>query len=643
MQFVEVFVASPSYHGQDTLTYSATMPVRVGDIVSVPLQRKTALGLVARVSSKKPSFATKAIISSNSLPEIPPVLLSLLTWLREYYPAPLGILTQLLLPKAMPARPLEVRPLPKPYTTPTPPLTKDQRTAIANIQGPGLHILHGETGTGKTRVYIELAKKALSEGKSSIILTPEIGLTSQLSAHFTAVFGARVIVVHSKLTDATRARLWQYTLEQPEPLIIIGPRSALFYPLKHVGLIIIDEAHETAYKQDQAPYYHTTPVAGKLASLHNAPLVLGSATPLVSDYFIATAKNRPILRMTQTATGDSTPNVATKIVDLRDRKHFNKSQYISDELIVAIKNTLQKNEQSLLFLNRRGTARVVFCEQCGWQAECPHCDLPLIYHGDAHRMRCHSCNFSASAVTSCPECRHTSIVFKVIGTKAIVEEATRLFPEARIMRFDTDNKKTERIEEHYDALASGNVDILIGTQTIAKGLDLPRLGLVGVLVADTGLYFPDFSAKERTFQLLVQVLGRVGRGHRDGQVVVQTYTPDSPLLQAALNKKWSEFYNAELTERRTFTFPPFCYLLKLTCKRASSSAAARAANDLANELRSRGDPIRIEGPAPSFHEKSQGKFAWQIIVKTKERTRLTQIVQALPSGWSYDIDPMNLL
>ncbi len=643
MQFIEVFVADATYHGSEALTYSSDTPLVTGAIVTVPLQKKRALGIVVRTVTKKPSFTVKPIYEASELTPIPEQLLTLVAWLKLYYPAPLGVLAQLLLPKALPAKPLAVTSLPPPHVKDAPELTADQSNALALLQGPGLHIVHGETGTGKTRLYIELTKKALANGTSAIILTPEIGLTSQLSADFKNTFGERVLVTHSKLTEATRQRIWQYVLEQTEPLIIIGPRSALFYPLTRIGLIVVDEAHENAYKQDQAPHYHATTVAAKLAALHKATLVLGSATPLVADYYIATAKQRPIIRMTKTATGGEPTSSETHMVDLRDRKQFSRSPYLSDVLIQAVKNALQKGEQSLLFLNRRGTARVIFCEKCGWQAECPHCDLPLVYHGDTHRMRCHSCNFSASAATSCPECRNTSVVFKVIGTKAIAEEAARLFPEAKIMRFDTDNKKSERMEEHYDAVKSGAVDILVGTQTLAKGLDLPKLGVVGVVIADTSLYFPDFSAKERTYQLLVQVLGRVGRGHRDGTVIIQTYMPDSPILTAAVTKDWDSFYDSEISERRMFTFPPYCYLLKLTCKRATSAAAAKAAALLADDIRSRGYKVLIEGPVPSFHEKISGKFAWQLIVKTKDRTNLVHIIHALPSGWSYDIDPINLL
>ncbi|HSW98743.1 MAG TPA: primosomal protein N' [Candidatus Saccharimonadales bacterium] len=643
MHYVEVLVGDATYHGGEALTYSAETPLPAGQIVVVPLRNKRVLGVVAGPGTKPARFAAKPVAEVPPLPALPAQLLALLAWMQGYYPAPLGIITQLLLPKALPKKPEALATLPPLSPPALPPFTQDQEQALQAIREPGLHILHGETGTGKTRVYIELAQRALQSGKSAIILTPEIGLTSQLARDFGQVFGQRVVVAHSGLTDAQRARAWQKILERQEPIVVIGARSALFSPLKNLGLVVVDESHETAYKQDQAPHYHTNIVAAKLAGLHRAVLVLGSATPLVADYAVAIAKKRPVVRMSQTAAGLVGAQKVVTVVDLRDRANFSRSPYLSGQLLAAIKSRLQNGEQTLLFLNRRGTARVVFCEKCGWQALCPHCDLPLVYHGDEHLMRCHSCEYKAPSPISCPECHNASVVFRSIGTKAVAEEAARLFPEARVQRFDTDNKKNERIEQHYDAVRAGGVDIIVGTQTLAKGLDLPRLGLVGVIIADTSLYFPDFSAQERTYQLLSQVLGRVGRGHRDSEAVIQTYAPDSSLLRAVIEKDWDAFYSREIAERKQFLFPPYCYALKLAVSRASSASAQRAAENFVRQLHGNVGGIAVEGPTPSFHEKVQNKFVWQVIVKAKVRARLLDVVAQLPSGWAYDIDPMNLL
>ena len=514
MRYVKVLVADPSYHGTEALTYSSERSLARGQVVMAPLRSKQVLGIVLG-DTNKPSFAAKPVLPIEHTPPLPPPLVATMEWMQVYYPSPLGIIAGQFLPSKMPLKP-DDSPAPSPSmpADTLPVLTDDQRHALAQIDGAGLYLLHGDTGTGKTRVYIELAKQALETGRSSIVLTPEISLTSQLANDFRHVFGDRVVIIHSQLTDVTRQRIWLRLLKLEVPVIVIGPRSALFSPLKNVGFIAIDEAHETAYKQDQAPYYHTSRVASMLAKQHSAPIVLGSATPLVGDYYLAEAKKRPIIRMRQTATTTVEAKKHISVVDLRDFSKFTKKPYISDELITAVQETISRGEQALLFLNRRGTARVVFCEKCGWQAACPHCDVPLVYHGDMHLMRCHTCEFKAPPPTSCPDCHNTSVVFKSIGTKAIADAITSLFPEATVQRFDTDNKKTERIEHHYDAVHKGDVDILIGTQTLAKGLDLPKLGLVGVIIADTSLYFPDFSASERTYQLLSQVLGRVGRGHR---------------------------------------------------------------------------------------------------------------------------------
>lgn len=640
MKYIEVLVADVTFHGKEALTYASESSLTPGTVVSVPIRRKQVLGVVTGPTAR-PAFAVKQALVAIDIP-LPRELLQLLEWIRTYYPAPLGIITHLFLPGQLPKKPEAARNIGPITTLKLPPLTTDQQNALQAIGGPGTHLLHGETGSGKTRVYIELAQRSLAQGKSAVILTPEIGLTSQLAQGFRSVFGERVILVHSQLTDAVRQRNWQRILESREPLVVIGARSALFAPLRKIGLIVVDESHETAYKQDQAPYYHATAVAAKLASLHSATLVLGSATPLITDYYVANAKQRPVVRMAESAKGAVAADVNVQVVDLRDRAHFTKSPYLSSQLITEIKTALDRHEQALLFLNRRGTARVVFCENCGWQAACPHCDLPLVYHGDSHRMRCHTCEYSGESPMSCPSCRGSSIIFKSIGTKAIASEITHLFPEAKVMRFDTDNKKSERIETHYDTVRDGTVDIIVGTQTLAKGLDLPKLSLVGIIIADTSLYFPDFTASERTYQLLSQVLGRIGRGHRAGRAVIQTYAPDNPLLKAALTKDWDNFYNSEVLERRTFRFPPFCYLLKLTCKRASSKAAERAAEKLADELRRLGGLV-VEGPSPAFHEKVQNKYAWQLVVKSKQRGKLLEALEQLPAGWSYDIDPMNLL
>lgn len=645
MFYYFVWVRSSRYHGNEPLTYSSQQRLPAGSIVEVELQKELVLGLVSGPASQ-PRFQTKPIARAFDLPPLPSHLLRLANWLREYYPAPLGMMTQLLLPSRLSDKHLIDRPVTK-FTEPDlstlPFLTDKQQTALKAMADPDSYLLHGITGSGKTRLYIELAALAVKAGKSAVILTPEISLTSQLAGNFRQVFGERVIVMHSRQAPAERQAAWLDSLRAMAPVIIIGPRSALFSPVPKLGLIVMDEAHESAYKQEQAPQYQTGRVVAYLSQITRSTLVLGSATPSVSDYYLAEQKNKPIIKLNSLAQTHPHPATEVVIVDRKDHSLFSRSPYLSLPLVQAVAGALSRGEQSLLYLNRRGTARLVMCQNCGWQATCPHCDLPLTYHGDHHELRCHSCSYHSPSPGSCPACGHPSVIFKTAGTKAIVDDVRRLFPQAHIARFDTDNLKAERFEQQFEAIKKGEVDILIGTQLLAKGLDLPRLSTLGVVLADTSLYLPDFSAQERTFQLVSQVLGRIGRGHLAGRAIIQTYHPDHPVLQAAITGDYQTFYEQELASRREFLFPPFCYLLKLSIRRATVKAAEASALKLKSDIEHSGARVRVEGPAPCFYERFQNKYQWQLVVKARRRPELLKVIAALPSGWSSDLDPLDLL
>ncbi len=683
MKYYEVLVGAMQYHGEEALTYGSEAELQPGQVVRISLRARSVLGLVLRQVSR-PTFEVKPVAAVAPYPALPPQSLQLLGWLRAYYPAPLGAVVRQFVP------PSEVFPKVAGGGAPAssdrasrsgwragqrselaavPPLTPDQAHALEAIAGPGTFLLHGITGSGKSRVYVELAARSLAAGRSALVLTPEIGLTAQLTATFRATFGAdNVYVLHSQLTAAQRRDIWYQLLALDHPAVVIGPRSALFAPLRDLGLIVLDESHDNAYKNESAPHYQAGRVAAKLTALHGATLVLGSATPSVEDYYLAQAKQRPIIAMQQLARAVSagvaaapdrasrsgwragqrpgaaaTPPLTIQMVDMRLREQFNRSSILSDTLVARMAAALQRGEQSLLYLNRRGTANVVLCNACGWQALCPNCDLALTYHGDAHELRCHVCGHHQLAPTGCPDCDNTDIVFKSVGTKAVVDAAAKLFPAARLQRFDTDAHKAERLERHVGALAEGSADIIVGTQMVGKGLDLPRLSVVGVINADSSLLIPDYTAAEQTYQLISQVVGRVGRGHRPGTVVVQTYDPDNATLLSAVNRQWEAFYHSELTERRTYKFPPFTYLLKLRVLRATPLAAEKAASTLAAQLRREHPTITVEGPAPSFHPREDGKYSWQLLCKSASRATLVLIIATRPSGWSYDIDPVNLL
>lgn len=644
MYFYEVFVSSQRYHGDKPLTYSSALELSIGAIVRVPLGKISVTGFVVQ-TVQKPTFATKEILDALQENPLPNELIQLHEWLCGYYPGPSGITSQLLLPAGLETTSRRKQQAADQSTEPVtlPPLTNEQQAAIKLISGGTAtsYLLHGETGSGKTRVYLELAKETLQTGKSAIILTPEIGLTTQLTARLKETFPGLVTLLHSNQTTAERRDNWRSISANTQPQVVIGPRSALFAPIKSVGLIVIDECHDAAYKQDQMPYYQTSRVAAKLARLHQAKLVLGSATPLVNDYYAFTEKSLPIVRMHQLAKGNS--ELTTRVVDLKDRQQFTRSPWLSDSLLKDVETAMRDGFQSLLFLNRRGTARLVTCGSCGWQAVCPRCDLPLTYHGDKHKLQCHTCGFTDRTPLSCPECHKPEITYKSIGTKTLFQEVERLFPEASIARFDSDNTKAEAMDAQFDSIVSGKIDILIGTQVLSKGLDLPLLQVVGVVLADTGLYFPDYSAEERTFQMLHQVIGRVGRGHTAGKVTLQSYNPDSASVKAAVERDYESFYDSQIKERSLYRFPPYYFVLKVSIERAVQSNARKAADTLAEELLSAGLIIELSGPSPAFVEKSNNKYQWQIIIKAKQREQLVKAIKMLPKNCSYDIDPTNLL
>jgi len=675
MYYYLVWVRSSRYHGSDPLTYTSDQKLKIGAVVLVELQRQVVTGYVSGVTAK-PRFKTKPITQVIDIPALPQHLIKVASWLKSYYPAPIGIISQQLLPSSLSDKRINSESnlsFDDPKTDQLPKLTPQQKSALEDMSQQNTYILHGITGSGKTRLYIELVAKSLTGGKSAIVLTPEISLTTQLADSFKAVFGNRVIIMHSQQTPAERQTAWLESLRASEPVIIIGPRSALFSPVRKLGLIILDEAHEAAYKQEQSPQYQTGRVAAYLAGLTRSSLILGSATPSISDYYLAQQKKKPIIELTSLATsqvipakagtqsisiasGDSKPTgsqtkfgmtqerlVDITLVDKKEHSLFSRSPTFSQPLLKAIEVALSKGEQTLLYLNRRGTARLVMCENCGWQATCPHCDLPLTYHGDSHQLRCHSCSYHTKSPGNCPACKHPTIMFKTAGTKAVVEEIERLFPQAKIARFDTDNTKAERFEKHYKDIHAGKVDILVGTQLLAKGLDLPKLSTLGIILADTSLYMPDYSAHERTFQLINQVLGRIGRGHVAGHAIIQTYHPEHPALTTAISSDYKTFYEAELASRKQFLFPPFCYLLKISVRRASINSAQTTADKIKQDIQHNGYRVRVEGPAPSFYERFQGKYQWQLVIKATERSELLKIIDDLPANCSYDIDPMDLL
>lgn len=644
MLFYEVSPLKQTHARESVLTYHANEPLQTGSIVTVPVGKQSVVAVVLR-KVQQPNFETRAVESLVTNPPLPAPLLALQQWLSSYYASHPVLVWRTMLPAGLTkkrrgsseATPIARRQHEQIVFTP------EQQSAVKTImrQKTGTTLLHGETGSGKTAVYIELAKQTVRAGQSVIVLVPEIALTSQLVAEFSQHF-QDIHVTHSTMTEATRHKVWLSVLEADTPQVIVGPRSALFMPVKSLGLIVVDECHEPAFKQEKSPRYSALRAASVLAQAAKARLVLGSATPNVSDYFLAKESGGTIVRMNQPARKDAI-KPKSQLVDMTKRPNFTRSGFLSNQLLRGLTHTLESGHQALIFHNRRGSAPITLCESCGWSAACPRCFIPLTLHVDEFRLRCHICNHTERIPTACPDCQQANIIHKGIGTKRIEEELVKLFPHARIARFDSDNK--EGVDTRYQELYDGDIDIIIGTQVVAKGLDLPKLRLVGVIQADSGLSLPDYQSSERVFQLLSQVTGRVGRNQHPSTVVIQSYQPDHPSVSFGIHQNYAGFYTWCLAERKRANFPPYTHLLRLTAVYKTESGAIRASRDLVGKLRKSAPKIiEIIGPAPSFYERVRDTYRWQIVLKSPSRQALVDTLNLLPAkGWQSELDPINLL
>lgn len=649
--------------GGGALTYTSPTPLRPGQLVLIPIGARQVIGIVLK-KVPKVAFPTKPIIRELLPVPLPAHLLKALLWLSDYYLSPLPATANLVIPAGLTARgaltpylhPLNPPKMPaKASQSPAPafsgktlklpliPLNTAQKTALRSLQeAPGTtRLLRGVTGSGKTNIYLKLAADTLRAQTSAILLVPEIALTSQLVRIFEQTFGSRVVLIHSQQTMAERRTTWLKLLHTPEPLIVIGPRSALLSPLHHLGLIMIDEAHESAYYQENTPRYSALRLASFIASNRKIPCLLGTATPNIVDYRLAKQRHTLIELSTKAKTTALAPEIKT--VDLRDKANFRKNRYFSDQLLAEITQNLQNHHQTLIFHNRRGSAPMTICENCGWQALCPECYLPMTLHADGYLLTCHICGHEEKVPSQCPSCHHPEVIHKGFGTKLLETELGRLFPEAKIARFDGDNKRNQSLADLYQQVKSGQIDLLIGTQTLARGLDLPHLATVGIIQADAGLALPDFAAEERNFELLTQVIGRVGRGHLDrASVVVQTFQPDHPGIQAVLAADYPAFAQYLLRQRQKQSLPPFTYLAKLSATYKTEKTALTKIRQAHADLCVSPD-LQLSPPEPAFHEHTSRGFTWQIVLKSTSRAALRNALLPYQDKFSIVLDPPSLL
>jgi len=633
--------------------------VQVGHRVQVPFGKRTVTGFVYALNDAPAVLELKPIRALvDEEPVLPPVLVELAGFVADHYIVPLDEVIRAIVPprvRAVVRRSVKRRRQSRILAMATGAATAArvqlepaqeaprERIAISLARHESqVFLLHGVTGSGKTEVYLALLEDVLARGGQALVLVPEIALTPQTVGRFAARFPGRLAVLHSALTEAERAAEW-WRIRRGEADIVIGPRAAVFAPLPRLRLILIDEEESSAFKQERIPRYHAPTVARWLARRTQSVLVLGSATPSVATYTEALEGRDHLLELPHRAQGRALPPVT--VVDMRKEIAAEHRSPLSRALQEAIRGSLERKEQSILFLNRRGLATFVLCRDCGAVRECPHCSVALVYHASLNRLQCHYCGTSEPMPRKCPVCGSRYIKSFGIGTERVEQEVRTLFPAARVLRLDRDVMKTpDAADLVFDQMVAGDADILVGTQMVAKGLDLPRVTTVGVVNADTGLHFPDYRSSERTFSLLTQVAGRAGRGTRASQVFIQTYTPEHPAIRHARYHDYRGFYREEREIRAQYRFPPYGELIVATYGHRDEARAEREAKTAAEHLsatigRFKLGDIEVLGPSPAFVYRLKDEFRFEVTLKGAD---LHRIADALPRGrgWSLDVDPM---
>ena len=525
-------------------------------------------------------------------------------------------------------------------------LNEEQEAAVQAItqqigQGGKPFLLEGVTGSGKTEVYLQVIQEALSRGKTAIMLVPEISLTPQVTNRFISRFGKKVAILHSGLSNGERYDEWR-KVERGEAQVVVGARSAIFAPLKNIGVIIIDEEHEASYKQDSNPRYHARDVALLRAKYNQAVLVLGSATPSLESRARASKGVYHFLQLTKRANPHAQiPEV--EIVDFRDYIGQNEASDFTPVLLEAIKDRLEKKEQVVLMLNRRGYSSFVMCRECGTVDTCPNCDISLTLHMDTKSMNCHYCGFSKGIPHSCSNCSSRSIRYYGTGTQKAYDELVEAFPQARILRMDVDTtRKKGSHEQILKEFGGEEANILLGTQMIAKGLDFPNVTLVGVLNADTALNLPDFRSSERTFQLLTQVAGRAGRAEKAGQVIIQSYNPNHYAIAFAKNQDYEGFYAYEMRVRRQLAYPPYYFTVGITLSHKIEEVVIKKSYEVLNILRSGlSDKVQILGPTPKPIARTHNLYHYQLMIKYRFEDHLPDVLNQM-LDWTQQKDNKDL-
>jgi len=644
-----------------TFVYRVNEPVEPGCRVVVPFRKREVEGFVVGFRKDAPADMEVHEIGSvlDAIPLLRADIFRLCRWIADYYVTPIGEVLRAALPPGIKGKDLErLRHSPPNLGGEFVPLalTSDQTKALSTIKRTsGFHpvLLHGITGSGKTEVYMQAVEHFLQAGKTSLILVPEIGLTPQLTDRFAERFRDQIAILHSSLTKRQRIDEWLRIYRGNVP-IVIGTRSAVFAPLENLALIVVDEEHETSYKQDDTPRYHARDTAVMRAKLADAAVVLGSATPSMESFYNAESRKYDYIMLTTRVEGRPLP--AVEIVDMREEYAAEGKQVVlSRRLLQAVSARLERGEQTMILLNRRGYAAFLLCRHCGFTFQCNSCSVGMTYHRSIEKLLCHYCGLARRPPARCPECDSEYIHYVGEGTERLEAELKHLFSDARVGRIDRDTMRHMRdYERVLGGFRSGDIDILAGTQMIAKGHDFPRVTLVGVIGADAPLALPDFRAAERTFQLLTQVAGRSGRGDRPGEVVIQSYFPDHYTFQLAITQRFEDFYARESRYRKAMFYPPFTALAGIMVADRDAIRAADTAREIGEYLDGlRSNAIRILGPAPAPLERIKRLHRHQLLIKSASRSTLHDLLRRLrhyiedrklgATRVFIDVDPVSLL
>ena len=490
-------------------------------------------------------------------------------------------------------------------------------------------LLYGVTGSGKTEIYLQLIEKIIQKNKTAIVLVPEISLTPQMVERFIARFGQeKIAVLHSKLSIGERYDQWN-KIKNGECKIVIGARSAIFAPIQNLGLIIIDEEHDSSYKSETNPRYNAKELAGYMAKKNNIPLVLGSATPDISTYYKAENNKIEMLKLTKRANESNLPKV--NVIDLREELANGNRSILSRKLYEEIEKNLKDKKQTILFLNRRGYSTFVMCRDCGYTVKCKNCNITMTYHIKTNKLKCHYCGHEEKNLTECPECHSKNIKYFGTGTQRLEEDINKIFPEATTIRMDIDTvTRKNSHEEILNKFKNDNINILIGTQMVVKGHHFPNVTLVGVIAADSSLYIEDYRANERTFQILTQVAGRAGREKLPGRVIIQTYNPDNFAIECSKKQNYDEFYETEIELRKQLKYPPFCDIISIgltdTDNNKIKNVSERLYNNISRTIKNEKMDFNIYKPLPCPIDKIKNKYRWRIILKGKLNNKIINII-----------------